>query len=71
MFKYFYKIDLNIACLEYYVWNSSVSLVSPTKSRKSKELYLIINAYFTLHLFPRILVIIEQFVHPLLLNVTL
>jgi hypothetical protein len=36
-------MDTNIACLEYYLWNSSVSLVSPTKSRGSKELYLKMN----------------------------
>lgn len=55
-------MDINIACLEYYLWNSSVSLVSTTKSKESKELYF--------PLFSRILVIITQLEFPLLLIVT-
>ena len=36
-------MDINIACLDYCLWNSIVSFLSPTKSIRSKELYLIMN----------------------------
>ena len=36
-------MDISIACLEYYLRNLRVSFVSPTKSRRSEELYLIID----------------------------